>query len=115
MAEGSRGRVRFAVLRGGKHAAEDEWNSLPEATQVRFIALFDRLMTVGEIVSEDQYKKLPGTDGLWEFKRSRVRILACHKERDVVLLVIFMKGRQKLSKKDSKRAEAICAEEVGED
>jgi hypothetical protein len=81
--------------------------------QVRFEALFRRLVREGAILSSDQFKKLSGTDGLWEFKRSAVRILACRKPDEVVLLLIFTKSTRKLPQREGAKASKICRDDLG--
>jgi hypothetical protein len=93
--------------------AFEGWASLGIQRQESFQALFRRWARRGELLSADQFKKLPGTDALWQFKRARFRILACWRGRDIVLLVVLTKGSQKLPKTERKRAEGICQDDTG--
>jgi mRNA-degrading endonuclease RelE of RelBE toxin-antitoxin system len=110
---GLHGRVRFAVRPNGRMPASDEWESLDMQRQESFRALFRRLVRQGELLSEDQFKKLTGTEGLWQFKRSQFRILACRREGDILVLAVVRKGSQKLPLADRRRAEGICKDDRG--
>lgn len=110
---GPYGRVRFAIRSTGRMPASDGWSSLGLQRQQSFRALFRRRVRQAELLSEDQFKKLPGTDSLWQFRRSRYRILACWRDADILLLVVLTKGSQKLPKTDRERAEGICADDMG--
>ena len=82
---------------------------LDEKTRQRFLKNAERVENGGED-NTDIFKKLSGTDGIWEFRFKDYRVLAFWDKRgDVETLVIcshgFQKKRDKVPRQEIDRAE----------
>ena len=73
LAKGPRATVEFAVRRNGQMEAKEWLDSQPERTLASFGVFFERLVQVGRIRNETQFRNLQ--DDVWEFKRKIHRLL----------------------------------------
>lgn len=99
-------RSVVAMVRQGVGVpAEAFLESLAGSDQARLRRLFERMAEFGQILNREQFKRVEGSEHLWEFKSFQARIL-CFFDRSplVVLTNGEIKKRDKLSRGVVERA-----------
>lgn len=110
LSQGEYGTVEYAVRANGRMEAQEWLTGQDETTQRSFAALFDRLVTHGQIKNETQFRRLD--DNVWEFKRKEHRVL-CYQLGSRWLLTHRIKkagGSGKCPKSAIGRADTIGCE-----
>jgi len=73
-----------------------------------------RLADDGRVANEERFKKVEGTDGLWEFKLHQVRMLGFYMSGGRFILTHGLrKKKDRLSNSDIEMADAIRMEHIG--
>jgi hypothetical protein len=105
--EGHRLTIVCAELTDGSCPAAEFLDGLDEGDRQKFDVLFERLGNSGHITNPEHFKKLEGTDGIFEFKRFQLRLYCCYgPEKGVVSLLYGIRKKQKKHRKaDVVRAE----------
>lgn len=76
--------------------------------------LFERLGDHGVINNAEKFKKLEGTDGVFEFKSFQIRLLCFMQRNRVIVCRGLMKKREKHDKADITFAESCRKKFIGE-
>lgn len=76
--------------------------------------LFERLGDHGVINNTEKFKKLEGTDGVFEFKSFQIRLLCFMHRNRVIICRSLMKKRDKHDKADITFVEACRKKFIGE-
>ncbi len=84
---------------------------VPEKEQDRLAALFQGMANSG-VLSENKFKNLEASGGIWEFRSGAHRLLCFQDGRSWVLTHGFKKSGQKTPKAQIARAQTIRAEYV---
>jgi phage-related protein len=71
---GSKLTIEFAVCADGNVPAMRFFDSLPQQDKRKLLVLFDRLAEFGQILNREKFKKIEGTNGLFEFKSFQIRM-----------------------------------------
>lgn len=90
----------------GRRPAEEFLYSLPNAG-ARIAAVLDHLAEHGTLRSPEKFKKLAGTDGIWELRHREARILCFHHAKHIVLAFGVRKKADRHRPKDLRRAEQM--------
>lgn len=107
--KGSLRTIEYAVLRNGDMPAMNFFCSLTDNEQEKVIVLFRKYGEQGKISNEEQFKNLE--DGLWEFKRFKIRFICFfHIGGRVILTHGFIKKRDKTPREEIERAKRFRAE-----
>ena len=103
--------IQYAVRANGSCPAEDFYESLSRADQAKMLALFKWMGDHGQIYNKEKFKKIEGTQELYEFKSFQIRIMcAFQPNRQLVLLRGVIKKRDRYDRSDIETAERILAE-----
>jgi hypothetical protein len=103
--EGHRFTIACLELADGSCPSGEFLDALTKSERTKFDVLFERLGDQGRISNPEHFKKLDGTDGLWEFKRHQLRIFCFYApNRIVYLLYGLRKKKDKHAKADIHRA-----------
>jgi phage-related protein len=102
-------RIEFYITQSGEKPIEVFLNSL-SAKEVRKVIWVLKIVREQPIVCTEYFKKLSGTDGIWEVRASygskEFRLLGFFFEGDIVLLTNgFVKKSQKTPAEEIKLAE----------
>jgi mRNA-degrading endonuclease RelE of RelBE toxin-antitoxin system len=110
---GSSFTVAFAACSDGTSPAEEFLDRLDEQDQAKMLRLFKQLGDQGRISSPEKFKKIEGTDGLFEFKSHQVR-MPCYflPGRLLVITHGFLKKGDKLPPAEIRKAERIRREDT---
>jgi phage-related protein len=104
--DGHRFTVSCLTLSDGSCPSAEFLADLTKDERRKFDVLFERLGDHGRISNSEHFKKLEGTDGLWEFKRHQLRLFCFYgPNRTVYLLYGLRKKKDKHSATDVRRAE----------
>lgn len=106
--DGPRGRVVYAIAANGDVPARDYVRNADAAIVKKFMYLFDRMCSHGEIRNEEQFNHERGR--IYVFKTFKHRIYCFQHRRDWVLTHGAMKKRDKADPKELDRAERIMEE-----
>ncbi len=99
--------IEFFELEGGASPAADFVESLGDADRAKVDALFARLCDHGRITHPEKFKKIEGSDGIFEFKSFQIRLFCFFAPNHrVVLLTGLRKKKDKHNRQDVQRAEA---------
>jgi hypothetical protein len=109
LADGPRRRVVCARRKNGVSEAMRYIETLAEKDQDKLAALFQRMADSG-VLSENKFKNLEDSHGIWEFRSDEHRLLCFQDSRSWVLTHGFKKGGQKTPKGQITRAHTIRAE-----
>lgn len=112
LADGSKRRVVCARRQNGLPEAMSYIESLGEKDKDKLAALFQRMADFG-LLSENKFKNLEDSDGIWEFRSDEHRLLCFHDGRSWVLTHGFKKSGQKTPKGQITRAQTIRIEYLG--
>lgn len=111
MLQGRKCNIDYAIRENGKKPAADFLSSLDEKAQVKFRALFQKLVESedGKLNNKHKFKKLQGCD-IWEFISKPYRVF-CFKHRTTWYLTNgFQKKSNNTPKKYIEIAEVIKKE-----
>lgn len=103
---GRKRTISCLETRLGRRPAEEFLEGLPDAG-VRIAAVLDHLAEHGTLRSPEKFKKLVGTDGIWELRHREARILCFHHAKHVVLAFGVRKKRDRHRRSDIRRAERM--------
>ena len=113
--QGAHKKVEFLVLDNGKSPAKDFILSRPGTDNKA--ARLDNAIKVyadarpGEVINPQMFKKVEGSDGIFEFKAYQDRLFCFHTaDRRVILLFPIQKKRDKHRRADITRAERLKGE-----
>jgi mRNA-degrading endonuclease RelE of RelBE toxin-antitoxin system len=104
--EGHYYKIECLEFSDGSCPAGDFLDELEKPDRRKLDTLFERLATTGRIDNREKFKKLEGSDQIWEFKSFQIRI-PCFFTRDkrVILLFGLVKKKNKYQKSEVERAE----------
>ena len=109
--EGRRLRITCLTLSNGECPAGAFLAGLSDGDRQKFDVLFERLGNEGRIANQEHFRKLDGTDGIWEFKRFQLRLFCFFApDKTVYLLYGLTKKKDKHKKADLLRAEEYKAD-----
>lgn len=113
---GSSFTVAFATCSDGTSPAEEFLDGLDEQDQAKMLRLLKQLGDQGRISNPEKFKKIEGTDGLFEFKSHQVR-MPCYflPGRLLVITHGFRKKGDKLPPSEIRKAERIRREDTAEE
>lgn len=97
--EGPRGSVALLVLPDGSSPADDYFQSLSSMDKQKLGVLFERFGHCGAISNKTKFKKLEGSDGIFEFKSFQIRLLCFFAPGSRPAQLIITNG---VTKKDGK-------------
>lgn len=104
-----RGRAATIVsieLADGTNPTAEFLDALEPGDRTKIDTLFERMGTEGRILNREKFKKVEGSDGIFEFKSFQIRILCFWgKGRVLYLLYGLSKKSDKLKEAEVKRAE----------
>lgn len=73
--EGSKFRIELLVGPGGKCDVDEFLTALDPASRRRVDSLFELMAEKGSISNKEKFKKLEGSNGVFEFKSFQIRLL----------------------------------------
>ena len=104
--EGSSFRIECLVRPDRSCPAGDFIDGLESSDRKKFDVLFEMMGEHGHIRNKEKFKKVEGSDGIFEFKSYQLRLLCFFAPgRRVILLDGVRKKRDKLNRADVARAE----------
>lgn len=109
LADGPARRVVGGRRQNGQCEAMSYLSSLTEREKDRLAAHFQGMANSGK-QSENRFKKLEDSGGIWEFRSGSHRLLCFADGRSWVLTHGFVKRGQKAPKREITRAQTIRAE-----
>jgi mRNA-degrading endonuclease RelE of RelBE toxin-antitoxin system len=103
---GGRLTIQCLELADGSCPAGDFLDSLSTSERRKLDVLFELMGDRGQIFNPEKFKKLAGSDGLFEFKSHQIRIPCIFgRSRSVVLLFGLRKKSDRYKRKEIERAE----------
>lgn len=109
--EGIRFRIACLELADGSCPAGEFLDGLDESDRRKLDTLFERLGDHGKISNKEQFKKLEGSQGIFEFKRHQIRLLCFYAPGGHLILAFGLrKKKDKHAPADIERAEAYKAD-----
>jgi hypothetical protein len=87
-------------------------DELTSEQQIKMVALFQWLADFGKIVNREKFKKLSGTDNIYEFKHNQIRIGCFQSGRYWYLTHGFIKKKDDWPPTEVARAERIRTEHL---
>lgn len=109
--------IELFEFEDGSCPAADYLNSLDEKSRQKVDNLFVLMGEQGQIRNKEQFKKLEGSDGIFEFKRYQLRLLCFFGKGSPARIVLthgVTKKQDKHAKADIERAEATKKRYQGE-
>lgn len=104
--EGLRFKILCLTLPNGECPAGGFLDSLSNSERNKMDVMFEKLGNTGSIHNREKFKKLEGSDGIFEFKAHQIRILCFFTpRREVVLAFGLRKKQDRHIKSDIQRAE----------
>jgi len=86
----------------------DFLNGLSESNRTKIDVLFERLASTGKISNKEKFKKIEGTQKLFEFKSFQIRLICFFtSNKRVVICHALMKKKDKHSSTDLEYAESL--------
>jgi len=107
---GNKAVIELFVFEDGKSPAYEYLQSLDSTSRQKVDTLFGLMGQNGLIRNKEQFKKLEGSDGIFEFKRHQIRLLCFSGKGRPQIWVIthgVTKKQDRHAKADIDRAEAI--------
>lgn len=99
--------IQALTLPDGTCPAGEFLDSLAAADRRKLDVLFERLGNHGKIQNREKFKKIDGSDSIWEFKSFQIRIFCFFApKRRVMLAYGVRKKKDKHNREDIKRAES---------
>lgn len=114
---GLKASIELYEFEDGSCPAAEFLEALSERDRQRVDSLFQLMGERGSINNKEHFKKLEGTDGLFEFKRFQIRLFCFFAKGSPARLVVthgVIKQSDKHAKADIKRALAIKKKYFGE-
>jgi hypothetical protein len=107
-------RIEFAIRANGTMPAKEFYDdNLSESERRKLNPPIQRLADDGRVANEERFKKVEGTDELWEFKLHQVRIPGFYLPGGrFVLTHGLRKKKDRLSMSEIKIAQAIRNEHI---
>jgi len=113
--EGEYGRVEYAVRSNGRMDVK-KWLMEEAGDKIAsgFAYYFDQTCRYGKIINTNQYEKIQGVDGIYEFKKGAFRIFCYeHENSDLtkrwILVSVYRKGHLDQTKEAVKAREAVLS------
>lgn len=105
--DGPRFAIHALTLADGTCPAGDFLDALDPRDRRKLDVLFERFGNAGKISNVEKFKKIEGSEEIWEFKSFQIRILCFFAPRRRVILAFGLrKKKNKHKPKDIDRAEA---------
>jgi mRNA-degrading endonuclease RelE of RelBE toxin-antitoxin system len=104
----------IAVLLDGEDDVDGFISSLPASDRRKLDVLFERMGEFGVIHNREKFKKLEGSDGVFEFKSFQIRLLCFFVSDRVIICRGLFKKKDKHDKIDITYAEACRKKCIGE-
>lgn len=102
---GRRFTIQCLELADGSCPAGDFLDSLSAQERRKLDVLFELMGDRGQIFNPEKFKKIAGSDGLFEFKSHQIRIPCIFgRERTIVLLFCLRKKSDRYKRKEIERA-----------
>lgn len=101
-------RVAAAMMDGQQPAKEFFLNDLDKSDKTKMQVLFDYIAATGRIGNKEKFKKIEGTDDLFEFKCHQIR-MPCFWDRHGTLWIThgFKKKQDRTPEAEKTRAKEI--------
>ena len=114
LCSGRKFTIEFAIRSNGTMPAKDFYdNELSEQERTKLKPPITRLADDGRVDNKERFKKVEGTEELFEFKSHQVRILGFFRPCGRFVLTHGLRKKQdKLPKSEIKMAETIRAEHI---
>lgn len=104
--EGTHYTIHALTLADGSCPAGEFLDSLTAADRRKLDVLFEMLGNHGKISNPEKFKKIEGTDGIFEFKSFQIRLLCFFASNGRVMLAFGVrKKKDKHKREDINRAE----------
>ena len=104
--EGTKYTIQALALSDGSCPAGEFLDGLDQRDRQKLDVLFEYLGNQGRLTNPEKFKKVEGSNGIYEFKSFQIRILCFFASgRRVMLACGAVKKRNKLSPADIARAE----------
>jgi len=97
--------IRALELPDGSCPVGEFLDSLDDTARAKLDISFEMLGDQGVIKNREKFKKVEGSDKIFEFKSHQIRLLCTFKGRNVYLLHAVVKKKNKLRSQDIERAE----------
>ena len=105
--EGPHFTIQALVLADGTCPAGDFLDTLASSDRRKLDVLFERLGGFGKISNTEKFKKIEGSDDIWELKSFQIRLFCFFAPRRRVMLAFGVrKKRNKHRREDIHRAES---------
>lgn len=114
---GAKAVIELFVFDDGSCPARDYLDELNGTDRQRIDSLFELMCARGEIRNKEQFKKLEGSNGIFEFKRYQTRVLCFFGKGSPARLVLtngVTKKSNKHAKSDIRRAEDMRQRYMGD-
>lgn len=114
---GLKARIELYEFEDGSCPAQEYLDGLSAKDRQKVDNLFEMMGINGEIRNDTKFKKLEGSEGIFEFKSFQIRLLCFYGKGPPKKLVIchgVTKKQDKHAKADIERAEAIKKKYFGE-
>jgi hypothetical protein len=110
--KGASRAIEFAVLVNGQMPAKaflaGPWSKQQEKDVARMAAWIDFLAQAGFVSNREAFKKLEGTNNVFEFKAHQLRLFCCFLDgARVILMDGVVKKKDKLERSDVERMQAF--------
>jgi hypothetical protein len=105
---GAKLTIEFAKLMDGTIPGLQFLREQDARHQAQIHVLFKRLGDEGKISNREKFKRIEGTEGLWEFKAFQIRMPCYFRSgQRVVITHGFLKKSDRIRRSDLARAESI--------
>jgi|ERR1017187_2734161 hypothetical protein len=106
--------VVYAVRANGTSPGFEFYrDELTEKEQAQMLRLFNKMAEQGRIANKEQFKRIEGTDKLWEFKNFKIRMPCYFLPGNLVVITHgFRKYRDRIDPGEIGRAESIMREDA---
>lgn len=111
---GNKKAIQLLVLDNGSCEAEEFLNNLDKSDRRKVDVLFEMMGEHGKISNREKFKKLEGTDGIFEFKSFQIRLLCFLHLNCVIICRGVQKKKDKHDRGDISYAETCKRNFLGE-
>ena len=101
---GSRLTIRCMEQTSGRSPAREFLQALPDRERLRVTLIIKQLGDRGFLTNDTKFKKLRGTDGIWEIRSGRNRVFCFFAPGQLILALGTVKKSAKAKRTDIERA-----------
>ncbi len=110
---GKWGNIEYAINKNGGMPAKEYIEAMDTRERIKIETLLKRMADEGRIYGEGRFRKIKGTNSIFEFKSGRHRLFCFNSGKSWILTNGFIKQKMKTPKIDIARAEKIRKEHIG--